>query len=422
MYIAFGNASDRDRIEAREIGPAAPAVAPSPDYFYTLCLKLGPHVLVRRYVEIRTAFASFEFSFKGQIYAFTQEKICKRTSVPKLFPQPPSFTPPNNYRSSKSLPPSKNIAQRWFVDNSRIIFRIPLLLVKTVAFTSTGCQLDIPPVPPIDSNHSLSFHRTYLHTTLPFFSRKPLAGLPHSSSHPFAPRHSEMRFRVVYTLSATVLFCVVSVTTSPLPPALRPTLVPRAPSDQPGAPAENAKKPRDQRVKLWTGNYDDSDQPLPLSAPLEQRKKANPAICYASYFCLFFGKDGTVHLVDMNKPSRKGLPPQEYYVELPALLSNVFRRPYEQEKALATMMNVDKLLEETNTCKEALNQKSYILTTVKLIRKFLLPYPSEAAFENKVLPKIAHVVDLLESENPIESISAWQSAEAAAAAESMDEV
>ncbi|KAJ3842329.1 hypothetical protein F5878DRAFT_607935 [Lentinula raphanica] len=196
-----------------------------------------------------------------------------------------------------------------------------------------------------------------------------------------------MRFRVVYTLSATVLFCVFSVTTSPLPPALSPTLVPRAPSDQPGAPdmpAENAKKTYDQRVKLWTGNYDDSGQPLPLSAPLEQRKKANPAICYASHFCLFFGKDRTVHRVDMNKPNKKGPPPQGYYVELPVLLSNVFRRTYEQKKALATMMNVDKLLEETNTRKEALNQKSYILTTVKLIRDFLLPYPSKAAFENKV--------------------------------------
>ncbi|KAJ3766912.1 hypothetical protein FB446DRAFT_756616, partial [Lentinula raphanica] len=173
------------------------------------------------------------------------------------------------------------------------------------------------------------------------------------------------------------------------------------------------------RVKLWTGNYDDSGQPLPLSAPLEQRKKANPAICYASHFCLFFGKDRTVHRVDMNKPNKKGPPPQGYYVELPVLLSNVFRRTYEQKKALATMMNVDKLLEETNTHKEALNQKSYIPTTVKSVRGFLLPYPSKAAFENKVLPKIAHVVDLLESEDPIESISAWQSAEAA---ENMDEV
>ncbi|KAJ3767746.1 hypothetical protein FB446DRAFT_707581 [Lentinula raphanica] len=346
MYIAFGDASDRDRIETREIGPAAPAVAPSPDYFYTLCLKLGPLVLVRCYVdsEIRssayvtdsiwtlTAFAYFEL--KGKIYgednhptsSLINDHTRRQTAIVKV--------------SSPQNPPKRLI------------------------------------------NAGSSDYLSY-----------------------FSLASQNRCFPLDF-----------SVTTSPLPPALSPTLVPRAPSDQPGAPDMPAKKekmPRDQRVKLWIGNYDDSGQPLPLSAPLEQRKKANPAICYGTLFCLFYGKDGKVHNVGMKKKSST-----RYYVELPALLHPNFRRYDEQQTALVNMMDVAQLLKDTNTPKEALNQKSYIPTTVKFNLRYLSPPVSEAEFENVVSPKIAHVVtDLLESEDPIESISdSWELKEAVTAA------
>ncbi|KAJ3710660.1 hypothetical protein C8R42DRAFT_371835 [Lentinula raphanica] len=140
------------------------------------------------------------------------------------------------------------------------------------------------------------------------------------------------------------------------------------------------------RVRLWAGLFV-GKEPVWLGAPLEERKEADPAICFGGFFCLYYGKDGHVHNVDMYKAGEGKRPAAGFYKELPIVLSTMFRRKYVQHAALQTMMNVETLLTKTNTPKDALNPKSYIHVAVKSNCKNLLPHLLETEFEKHVVPR-----------------------------------
>ncbi|KAJ3752319.1 hypothetical protein EV360DRAFT_88865 [Lentinula raphanica] len=175
------------------------------------------------------------------------------------------------------------------------------------------------------------------------------------------------------------------------------------------------------KVRLWAGLFV-GKEPVWLGAPLEERKEADPAICFGGFFCLYYGKDGHVHNVDMYKAGEGKRPAAGFYKDLPIVLSTMFRRKYVQHAALQTMMNVETLLTKTNTPKDALNPKSYIHVAVKSNCKNLLPHLSEAEYEKHVVPEIVRIVDLLESEDPSEGASSQSNEPTAEDAEDMGEV
>ncbi|KAJ3710666.1 hypothetical protein C8R42DRAFT_690582 [Lentinula raphanica] len=161
---------------------------------------------------------------------------------------------------------------------------------------------------------------------------------------------------------------------------------------------------KDGAVKLYVGFFQGTE-PLSLRKPLEERKKADLAVCYASYFCLYYGKDSQVHRADLKKAGRGSRPARGFYVELPVRLSTVFRRKYDQEKYFNTMMSIDSLLMETKTDSSDLNRKSFIPITIKSVRNLLLPWLSQTQFDKILLPHIDFILDQLVPSDARESTS-----------------
>ncbi|KAJ3753423.1 hypothetical protein EV360DRAFT_87803 [Lentinula raphanica] len=161
---------------------------------------------------------------------------------------------------------------------------------------------------------------------------------------------------------------------------------------------------KDGAVKLYVGFFQGT-KPLLLQKPLEERKKADLAVCYASYFCLYYGKDSQVHRADLKKAGRGSRPARGFYVELPVRLSTLFRREPEQRKYLKTMMSIDSLLMETKTDSSDLNRKSFIPITIKSVRHLLLPWLSQTQFDKILLPHIDSILDELVPSDARESAS-----------------
>ncbi|KAJ3820289.1 hypothetical protein F5880DRAFT_982795 [Lentinula raphanica] len=194
-----------------------------------------------------------------------------------------------------------------------------------------------------------------------------------------------MRSRVVCSLFAAVLYCVVSVTTSPLP---TPSPMPPAQRSKKSAAERRVQNNANQRGKIHLGlrtGFGTDDDWLMLTESQEKRKQATPLVCFSSHFCIGYDKDGGVHIIDVKIDGRR-YPVAGYYVDLPMTTTPAFGKCWKTYKE--SMQNVPKLLQDSGTLQSELNPDTFIRIVVKSASRYIT---------SEDLPKISGIINFVHS-------------------------